>query len=166
MQIVIQRNRISPSSIDGTLLINDQRVCDTAEWPATAIPAGEYTIRLRYCSPYHRRMMLIVPRWAPEGAMAEGQWPVFDPELATWTYEHRRWPFPDDYEAGPNSLMPFVCPMLKPGNGVRGRADGSIILGERLQPGVMLHPVKTYARLYARIRQSIHRGHEVFLTIV
>ena len=58
-----------------------------------------------------------------------------------------------------------VCPMLKPGNGVYNRTDGSIIVGEFLVPGCLKHSRFTFDNLYDRIRKNLERGKEVTLTI-
>ena len=58
-----------------------------------------------------------------------------------------------------------VCPMLKPGNGVYHREDGSILVGEYLVPGCLKHSRFTFDNLYDRIRKNIERGKEVTLTI-
>ena len=58
-----------------------------------------------------------------------------------------------------------VCPMLKPGNGVYHREDGSILVGEYLVPGCLKHSRFTFDNLYDRIRKNLERGKEVTLTI-
>ena len=58
-----------------------------------------------------------------------------------------------------------VCPMLKPGNGVYNRKDGSILVGEFLVPGCLKHSRFTFDNLYDRIRKNLQRGKEVTLTI-
>ena len=58
-----------------------------------------------------------------------------------------------------------VCPMLKPGNGVYNREDGSILVGEYLVPGCLKHSRFTFDNLYDRIRKNLERGKEVTLTI-
>ena len=58
-----------------------------------------------------------------------------------------------------------VCPMLKPGNGVYHREDGSILVGEYLVPGCLKHSRFTFDNLYDRIRKNLERGNEVTLTI-
>ena len=58
-----------------------------------------------------------------------------------------------------------ICPMLKPGNGVYHREDGSIIVGEYLVPGCLKHSRFTFDNLYDRIRKNLQRGKEVTLTI-
>ena len=55
--------------------------------------------------------------------------------------------------------------MLKPGNGVYNRTDGSIIVGEYLVPGCLKHPKTAFDNLYDRIRKNLERGNPVTLTI-
>ena len=55
--------------------------------------------------------------------------------------------------------------MLKPGNGVYNRTDGSIIVGEYIAPGCLKHPKTAFDNLYDRIRKNIERGNKVTLTI-
>lgn len=72
----------------------------------------------------------------------------------------------------PNTLMPRFCPMLKMGNGVVGRADGSILLGQRVgepdQPawGSLIHTKAAYDRVFDAVRKNLERGHEVSLRII
>ena len=63
------------------------------------------------------------------------------------------------------TTMPIYCPMLKPGNGVHNRLDGSIILGTRIIPGCLKHPKQAFDAVYGRIRKSIERGNQVTVTI-
>ena len=58
-----------------------------------------------------------------------------------------------------------ICPMLKPGNGVYNRKDGSILVGEYLVPGCLKHSRFNFDNLYDRIRKNLERGKEVTLTI-
>lgn len=55
--------------------------------------------------------------------------------------------------------------MLKPGNGICGRLDGSILVGQFNCLGSLIHPKTTFDSLYERIRKSLSRGNEVLLTI-
>lgn len=55
--------------------------------------------------------------------------------------------------------------MLKPGNGVYKREDGSIIVGEYIAPGCLKHPKETFDTIYDRIRKNVERGNEVTLII-
>jgi len=61
--------------------------------------------------------------------------------------------------------LPCWCPMLKPGNGVHNRLDGSILVGEYQCLNSIIHPKKVFDTLYQRIRKSISRGNQVILCV-
>ena len=65
----------------------------------------------------------------------------------------------------PNTLLPRHCPMIKPGNGIHGRHDGSILVGTRSCLGCIIHPKPAFDSLYERIRKNLERGREVTLVI-
>ncbi len=65
-----------------------------------------------------------------------------------------------------NSTLPCYCPMLKPGNGVHNRLDGSILVGQYNCLNSLIHPRTTFDPLYERIRKSLSRGNVVKLIIV
>lgn len=51
------------------------------------------------------------------------------------------------------------------GNGAMACRDGSVVVGERYLPGVVLHSRQQFALLYERIAKNIKRGNEVTLVI-
>ncbi len=57
--------------------------------------------------------------------------------------------------------MPF-----RVGNGVHTLKKGHILLGEVLVPGVVIHSLQHYERLYERIKKASQRGTEILLTIL
>ena len=61
--------------------------------------------------------------------------------------------------------MPCYCPMLKPGNGLHHREDGSIILGTQVIPGCLSHPLQAFEPLAERIRKAIKRNKVITLII-
>ena len=65
-----------------------------------------------------------------------------------------------------NHTLPCWCPMLKPGNGIHDRFDGSILIGEYNCLNSLIHPKKVFDQLYERIRKSISRGNKVTLTVL
>lgn len=152
MDITIKRLHRSEYSLDGQLEINRQYVCDTAEYVHNTLPSGTYPLHLVKCHQYNRRCLCV------------GK-PSCD-----------KCPLLDNVEA--NTLMPRVCPMLKIGNGVRGRYDGSILLGELVgrdavegQPyapvwGTLIHSKAAYDTVLERIRKIFERGKPVFLRIL
>lgn len=104
------------------------------------VPAGEYVLSLLKCKQYARKMPCLNPN-APCDRC---------PKL----------PFVCN-----NSTLPCWCPMLKPGNGVHNRPDGSILVGRYNCLGSLIHPKTTFDPLYERIRKSISRGNIVTLSI-
>ena len=147
MKIELRRT----DSQSGAIYIDGIYICDTEENPRTALPAGEYRVIRHHCKQYGRFMPVVV-------AMSDEQ-QVLNP---TPSCAHCR-QLPEEVYL--NTTMPTVCPMLKPGNGVCHRADGSIILGTRVIPGSLKHPLKAFEPLAERIRKAISRGHEVTLVI-
>ena len=140
MNIIIQRYRHEPETLDGKLYIDGQKICDTAENANGALPEGKYEVALLKCKQYKRNMLLLNPH----------------PPCSKCP--------PLEY-CGNNSTLPCYCPMLKPGNGVYKRLDGSIILGTYIVPGCLMHPKQAFDTVYDRIRKSIQRGNQVVLTI-
>ena len=64
-----------------------------------------------------------------------------------------------------NSSLPCYCPMLKPGNGIHNRLDGSILVGVYNSLGSLIHTKDIFDALYERIRKAISRGTVVTLII-
>ena len=124
----------------GAIYIDGIRVCDTEENPRTALPAGEYRVVRHHCKQYGR----------------------FMPVIGEPRCEKCR-KLPDEVYL--NTTLPTVCPMLKPGNGVHHRADGSIILGTRVVPGCLKHPLDAFNPLAERVRKAASRGTVITLKI-
>ena len=124
----------------GHLSIDGLRICDTLENSKGLVPAGDYLIHLIKCKQYARKMLLLNPN-APCGLC---------PKLRCVCN---------------NTTLPCYCPMIKPGNGVHDRLDGSIIVGRYNCLGSIIHPKSAFDALYERIRKSLSRGNEVILTI-
>lgn len=140
MDIILKRIRQRPQTIDGQIWIDGQRICDCAENANGAVPEGTYELQVTKCKQYARKMILLNPS------------PPCD-----------KCP-PMEY-CGNNSTLPCYCPMIKPGNGVFKRLDGSIIVGKHLAPGCLSHPLEAFHSLYERIRKNIERGNPVQLII-
>lgn len=51
------------------------------------------------------------------------------------------------------------------GNGVHGRSDGSIIVGERVVFGTIIHSTAVFDKLYERVKKAVQRGNEVVVRI-
>ena len=153
MEIIYKRicNQSANSKhyISGSLIIDGQTICDTEENAFSALPVGEYRIVRHHCKQYTRYMLLVLPYSFQELALTAR---CNNCKLI----EHE----------GLNATMTCQCPMLKPGNGVRGRTDGSIILGTRIVPGCLIHPVQAFNPLAERIRKAVSRGKVITLKIV
>ena len=148
MHILITRHRYKPATIDGQLSIDGIHICDCAENAHTALPSGTYQIAIVPCRQYARKMPILSP-------VINNQSSVISICSSCPRKPH----------IGINTKLPRVCPMLKPGNGVYNRTDGSIIVGEFLVPGCLKHSRFTFDNLYDRIRKNLQRGKEVTLTI-
>lgn len=148
MNIIIHRYRHKiacteqgrSETLDGELYIDGLKICDTAENANGALPEGTYPITLLKCKQYKRKMLLLNPH----------------PPCSKCP--------PMDY-CGNNSTLPCYCPMLKAGNGVYKRLDGSIILGTYICPGCLKLPKQAFDSVYDRLRKSAERGHQITLTI-
>ena len=148
MNIKIKRTRQTRKAVTGTLHIDGQYICDTAENQLTALPTGEYRIVRHYCKHYERFMPLVVKPY------------VSSTKLAATCMRCTSLK-----QVGINTKLPRVCPMLKPGNGVHKREDGSIVLGSQMVPGCLKHPQRTFKPLAERIRKSVKRKTVIILTI-
>lgn len=140
MNIIIKRHQKSLDYIVGHLLIDDEHICHTLENPSSCLGEGCYTITTVKCKVYNRKMPIV----GECGDCTQCKKPQY---------------------VGINTTLPQFCPMLKPGNGVHNRLDGSILVGDCEVPGCILHPRTTFDSLYQRIRKSIERGNQVVLTI-
>ena len=181
MIITIKRYRKRPETLDGHLYIFGAKICDTAENAKSALPEGEYQIHIHYCKQYKRKVLCLSPA-CPELCRREGlrleaatrEAIVTGDEVSGLrtksesclegstrcdTCPKLKWVFYD-------TTLPIYCPMLKIGNGVYNRPDGSIIVGKYLVPGCVLHSKDAYAPLFQRIRKSIERGNSVTLKIM
>ena len=153
MNIKLVRYRQNPETIDGHLSIDGIRICDCAENVHTALPPGTYPIAIVPCRQYARKMPVVNVNDNVSSIAHSSQL------TAHCSSCHRK------LHIGINTKLPCVCPMLKPGNGVYHREDGSIIVGEYLVPGCLKHPKTAFDNLFDRIRKSAERGHAITLTI-
>ena len=143
MNIQITRTHIRGEYCEGHLTIDGTRICDTLENSNSRIPAGTYTIRLAKCKQYSRKMPLLNPNSPCDRC-------------------------PKSLNHNPSSLnfvLPCYCPMIKPGNGIHSRLDGSILVGKYNCLNSLTHPRDAFDPLYERIRKSLSRGNQVLLTI-
>lgn len=140
MKIIINRTQVKPDYTVGQMTIDGHKICDTLENTNACLPAGEYPITLHRCRLYGRRMMLLNPNSPCECC--------------------HRLAF-----VGNNTILPCYCPMLKPGNGVHARLDGSILVGEHQVAGLLFHPKRHFDALYERVRKSVSRGNPIALIL-
>ena len=141
MIISLTRDYTKGEYTHGHLTIDGVRICSTLENSNAKVPSGAYDISLLKCKQYSRKMLCLNPN-APC---------LQCPKLRL---------------VCTNSTMPCYCPMLKPGNGVHNRLDGSILVGRYNCLGSLVHPKDAFDSLYERIRKSISRGNVVTLTIL
>lgn len=168
MNIRITRHRKTPEVIDGHLTIDGSvRLCDTAENAVTALPAGTYPVQVLKCHQHARKMPVICLADVLSGSEQLGT--VKNSTNPNHSEQIITTPNCSKCEklkyVSNNTSMPCICPMLKPGNGVYHREDGSIILGTYIAPGCLKHSKEAFDTVYDRIRKSSERGHEITLTI-
>lgn len=146
-------------TIDGQLYVEGMRICDCAENAKSAIKAGQYSVSIIKCKQHARKMpVILIKGEGVEGraAIAKGNNPSPSPKCDCCEKL--------DFVSN-NTSIPLYCPMLKPGNGVYHREDGSIIVGEYIAPGCLKHPKEAFDTIYDRIRKNVERGNEVTLII-
>lgn len=164
MTIVINRTKQTKDAIDGTLHIDGQYICDTVENSQIALPTGQYRIIRHYCKQYKRFMPLVHQLELNEERFTKKEsrssLSTHSPQLTTRCSLCTLLEEPNL-----NSVVSCHCPMLKPGNGVHHRTDGSIILGTLIVPGCLSHPLQAFDPLAERIRKAVTRGKELTLTI-
>lgn len=141
MIIQIKRIFVKGEVTEGHLRIDGLQVCDTLENTFTCLSPGEYPVTLVKCKQYHRKMIIIGDHNDTCENCAQLK------------------------EVYSNTLMPRHCPMIKPGNGIHGRHDGSILVGTRSSLGCIIHPRAAFDTLYERIRKNLERKREVTLVI-
>lgn len=140
MIIMLTRTFTHGEYTHGHLSIDGLRVCDTLENAKALVPSGEYPISLLKCHQYSRKMPCLNAQ-APCDRCKKLK-------LVT-----------------NNTTLPCWCPMIKPGNGVHNRLDGSILVGRYNCLGSIIHPKAHFDALYERIRKSLSRGNQVLLKI-
>ena len=185
MNISIIRYRLkeATNSIDGTLYIDGSRICDTTENAQFHIPVGTYAIEATKCQVQKRNIPVISLTSTPssltlcrnceacalvadknekaslkiinaihhvmERGKAEGK-----PE-EVYMQEARAMEASLPKHA-PRDPMPF-CPQIKAGNSAWHETDGGIIVGQYLQPGVVIKSRPMFEAIYERIRKNIER---------
>ena len=148
MNITLQRISMKGEITEGRIRIDGFAICDTLENTYSCLVPDEYHVHLHKCSQYDRKMPLLT-------SVINNQSSVISICSSC----------PRKHYVNHNTVMPCFCPMIKPGNGIHSRHDGSILVGHRQCQGLLIHPREVFASLYARIRMNIQRGNEVTLQI-
>lgn len=137
MELTIIRHHTSRWGVDGTLEINGHYVCDTVEHPVNHLSPGTYEIGLMFNEKLQKKLLMInIGRVVTTAC-----------KLTKRRCERA------------------AEPCILPGNGPFLNTDGSIIVGERLLPGVLLHSSEYFDRVCNRVKKSIKRGEKVKLRI-
>ena len=149
MNIKLQRIKSNGRVVDGVLKIHGVEVCHTAENAIHCCVKGIYSVGIHYCKHYRRRMLVLTPY----------------PDTSTTIISDDCEVCPDMNFVCQNTNLSAYCPMIKPGNGAYNRTDGSILVGERVADGCLIHPYRHYIALLERVRKVLIRKHPVFLII-
>lgn len=163
LEIKIIRTRVKRLTTDGYLTIGGQRICETAENTRYCLPAGSYHIQFDVCNQYGKKMPRIV---SIDNCLSSiGTITTIDNRLSTIDIHPRCSNCLRKKIGSQHGNLPCFCPMIKVGNGVFNRTDGSIIVGEYLQPGILLHSGNAFEKLYQRIKKATQRETEICLII-
>lgn len=189
MNITIIRYRLksSKNSIDGTLYIDGNRICDTTENSKFYIAPGTYPIEATRCAIAGRNIPAInvhpdlcrdcslcaATSETNEKARLKGISAIHHVIMKGKEQGKSEAEYTAEALAFEKSLPLYVpqepmpvCPRLRAGNCVWNETDGSIIVGQYLQPGVVIKSRPIFETLYDRIRKNLERGGEVTLTLV
>ena len=147
MNITLQRISVKGEITEGHLRIDGFTICDTLENTYSCLAPGDYRVHIIKCRQYARKMPILIPN--PSSLI---------PNSCSSC--------PRKHYVNHNTVMPCFCPMIKPGNGIHSRHDGSILIGHRQCQGLLIHPREVFATLYDRLRMTIQRGNEVTLKII
>lgn len=155
MNIQIERIHRNADYIDGTLRIDSiDKICDTAEFAPTALKAGTYPVLIHRCKQYRRK----IPVVCLEGQSSSTCGELVEPSSSCSACPKL------DFVCN-NSTLPIYCPQIKIGNGVYNRTDGSIIIGERVVWGALIHSADHFNRLIDRLDKAQNRGETITVTI-
>ena len=147
MIITLQRTSVNGEITEGRLCIDGIHICDTLENTYSCLAPGDYRVHIIKCRQYARKMLILIPN--PSSLI---------PNSCSSC--------PRKHYVNHNTVMPCFCPMIKPGNGIHSRHDGSILVGHRQCQGLLIHPREVFATLYDRLRMTLQRGKEVTLKII
>ena len=150
MNILIYRFYKTDRCVDSEVFLDGEPFCQASESTKGLVPEGEYRVCLQHCRQYQREVPAVEIR--PMGAR---KW------LDRCRYCMRR----GKAVMSPHRNLRGYCPQLKDGNGVYNRTDGSILLGERVVPGVVKCTSKYFTRLVELLQQAAQNGEEVKVII-
>ena len=148
MIITLQRISSKGEITEGQLIIDGLTICDTLENTYSCLSPGDYRVHLDKCRQYVRKMILLSSE-------------IDQPSSISVCSSCKLRKF-----VNLNTVMPRFCLMLKPGNGIHSRHDGSILVGRRQCMGLLVHPREVFDSLYARLRMALRRGNDVTLKII
>ena len=154
MNITLQRISVKGEITEGHLRIDGFTICDTLENTYSCLAPGDYRVHIIKCRQYARKMPILIPNPSSLIPNSSSLIPNSCPSC------------PRKHYVNHNTVMPCFCPMIKPGNGIHSRHDGSILVGHRQCQGLLIHPREVFATLYDRLRMTIQRGNEVTLKII
>ena len=191
MDIKLIRHHKSNYSIEGTLLIDNSRVCDTVENRSSHLDQGCYQVAMRKCAAQAHYAPLIGSRQCGDfcrncrrcafirqmnahaserlfdiirNALEEGHAAGRQPDECYLNALRIERALPRHAKAEP---VPF-CPQFRVGNGVYGITDCSITVGRAVPdvPGMVTASYQEFFGLCERIRKAISRNNLVTLTII
>ena len=155
MELQIIRYENTKRALFGKLYVNSKSICDTMENHANERMEGNYAVVKQRCLQYGTAMPILR-----------------DNELTIKLLHRSAYPACCRFcnpikEVSLNTRMPKFCPMLKPGNGVCGRVDGSILLGQRERDAdILLHPVETFDFLHEMLEEAWKKEEECRIRII
>jgi len=179
MKIIITRTNIKELTTDGHLSIDGVKICETAEATPTLLSPGVYDVNILKCGRAARKMPIVAHRPSElqcqlcKAAVLRRKRAKFDcycqleeaiREESTEEELHKlELQLTDDIRQ--NYSYMSRCPQIKVGNGVYNCTDGSILVGHRIRPGIVIRSREVFDRLYERIEKSASRGHRIRLVI-
>lgn len=152
-KIILTRTFRSAEAAHGRLRIDGEHVCHTLEHTSQCLPPGRYAVGLHTCRLYRRRLILI------SGPLEGG------PSCPLLPPTDRCRLCPRQAAVNWNTALRGHCLRMRPGNGIHGITDGSILVGTYGGLGFILRGRDAFDAIYDRIRMSAARGHSVELEI-
>lgn len=165
MIISLTRDYTKGEYTHGHLTIDGVRICSTLENSNAQVPAGEYVITLLKCKQYSRKMICLKAANKREESQACLSSPEREQARPKVNASAPCLQCPKLRLVCTNTTMPCYCPMIKPGNGIHNRLDGSILVGKFNCLNSLIHPKTVFDALYERLRKSIGRGNKVTLIV-